>query len=234
MKKNKILITGFMLIGIISFSGCTGSKPVSSQKDSVETEDKKETKKDDTSNKNKEETEAPKKLVNLSLYDSVKEKYLTYITESEVWGQDDSLNNMAFLVNQDFYSGVVYTLKDLDDNGTEELMIALENVEGNHSLLDIYTISSDNQLVRLTTNENDLGMIGERMSITPLKDGTLLYSGSGGADRHTYAQYSFSDDGTVLSRTREKDGYELFDDLAQPIELDKLEWKALDAMSKIS
>lgn len=65
-------------------------------------------------------------------------------------------------------------------------------------LIDLYTIV-DGEVVRLTSD--DLSIIGERMILTPMQDGSFIYRGSGGAMTGGYAKYAFSSNGSSLEKT---------------------------------
>lgn len=87
------------------------------------------------------------------------------------------VNPLATQVNssQGFYTDVVYHKTDLNNDGMDELLIALEMKGGGKSLLDIRTLKKDEKVIRLTNQENHLDQIGERITIGILPDNSLLY-----------------------------------------------------------
>ena len=137
------------------------------------------------------------------------------------------VNPLATQANssQGFYTDVVYHKTDLNNDGMDELLIALEMKGGGKSLLDIRTLK-DEKVIRLTNQENHLDQIGERITIGILPDNSLLYRGAGTATSHIYAQYQFSEDGQSL--VKGKEGQELVDlGVGSPISLETLSWKSV-------
>lgn len=137
------------------------------------------------------------------------------------------VNPLASQVNssQGFYTDVVYHKTDLNNDGVDELLLALEMKGGGKSLLDIRTLK-DEKVIRLTNQENHLDQIGERMTVGILPDNSLLYRGAGTATSHIYAYYQFSEDGQSL--VKGKEAQELADlGVGSPISLETLSWKSV-------
>lgn len=140
---------------------------------------------------------------------------------------DIDVNPLASQVNssQGFYTDVVYHKTDLNNDGVDELLLALEMKGGGKSLLDIRTLK-DEKVIRLTNQENHLDQIGERMTVGILPDNSLLYRGAGTATSYIYAHYQFSEDGQSL--VKGKEAQELADlGVASPISLETLSWKSV-------
>ena len=140
---------------------------------------------------------------------------------------DIDVNPLASQVksSQGFYTDVVYHKTDLNNDGVDELLLALEMKSGEKSLLDIRTLK-DEKVIRLTNQENRLDQIGERMTIGILPDNSLLYRGAGTATSHIYAHYQFSEDGQSLVKAKE--AQELVDlGVGSPISLETLSWKSV-------
>ncbi len=140
---------------------------------------------------------------------------------------DIDVNPLAGQVksSQGFYTDVVYHKTDLNNDGVDELLLALEMKSGEKSLLDIRTLK-DEKVIRLTNQENRLDQIGERMTVGILPDNSLLYRGAGTATSHIYAHYQFSDDGQSLVKAKE--AQELADlGVGSPISLETLSWKSV-------
>ena len=140
---------------------------------------------------------------------------------------DIDVNPLASQVksSQGFYTDVVYHKTDLNNDGVDELLLALEMKSGEKSLLDIRTLK-DGKVIRLTNQENRLDQIGERMTIGILPDNSLLYRGAGTATSHIYAHYQFSEDGQSL--VKGKEAQELADlGVDSPISLETLSWKSV-------
>ena len=127
--------------------------------------------------------------------------------------------------SQGFYTDVVYHKTDLNNDGVDELLLALEMKSGEKSLLDIRTLK-DGKVIRLTNQENHLELLGERMTVGILPDNSLLYRGAGTATSHIYAHYQFSEDGQSL--VKGKEAQELADlGVGSPISLETLSWKSV-------
>lgn len=171
--------------------------------------------------------------VDTSAYDDVIEEYVTFIesySKNEEYTPKQEINHLAFLVtqNQEENSRLSYTFFDIDNNQIPELIISFG--EGSN-ILDIYTLSSENEPIRLTNEENGLDQIGEKQSITILSDSSLAYYGRGGAGIHTSALFSFDSEGTHLSKTKEITGSieELgLDELPDAINLNSLNWNPIN------
>lgn len=136
-------------------------------------------------------------------YNEIISKYAT-ITKDSKGDFDQSINTIAYLLRtSDVYAGIDYTLYDLDNNGTDELIISFRLQNGNHVILDIYTLK-DGQVIRLTTPEVNLASIGERVLLEPLDDKSLLMSTSSGAGQNIHMiQYKFDSTGTKLKQVNE-------------------------------
>lgn len=127
--------------------------------------------------------------------------------------------------SQGFYTDVVYHKTDLNNDGVDELLLALKMKSGEKSLLDIRTLK-DGKVIRLTNQENHLELLGERMTVGILPDNSLLYRGAGTAMSHIYAHYQFREDGQSL--VKGKEAQELADlGVGSPISLETLSWKSV-------
>ncbi|MGX6978662.1 hypothetical protein ACWN8V_05315 [Vagococcus elongatus] len=172
------------------------------------------------SEKNEEEI-----TIDLGLYDQIIDKYALF--EQELHNQDSQLNGMAFLVIQDFYTGLYATTHDIDSDQTPELLISLGTKQGSFTLLDIYTISTENSLIHLTSADNELSSIGERMTLDPLEDGKLLYTGSSSATEILYRLFEFNKEKTDLSLIIESPNRDGLGSISEPIDLTQLNWQLI-------
>ena len=94
-------------------------------------------------------------------------------------------------------------------------------------ITDIYTISKDDgQVIRLTEGQQ-LGMLGERMTLAYLKDKTFSYYGSAGATAGGGSGYHFNNDGQSLVKDDSDSG-------AEKADLSDWDWKDLDSASSNS
>ena len=170
-----------------------------------------------------EEVASPE--IDYSYYNKVLDDYEKVAKGTLSTGMD--VNPLAGQVksSQGFYTDVVYHKTDLNNDGVDELLLALETKSGEKSLLDIRTLK-DGKVIRLTNQENRLDQIGERMTVGILPDNSLLYRGAGTATSHIYAHYQFSEDGQSLVKAKE--AQELADlGVGSPISLETLSWKSV-------
>lgn len=134
-------------------------------------------------------------VVDYSLYDSVKEAYLSAIDTKTLTPE---LNSLLLMYGPD----MVYTRYDFDNNGIEELVLAVNNY-GSTRFMDLYTISKNNELVPLTDEDSYLMTIGERSTLIPIKDGKFAFHASSGAFSGVDAVYEFNETGTSLVKVKE-------------------------------
>ena len=141
------------------------------------------------------ESSSQEKKVDTFAYDSIISKYQTAVANNQT---DASLNSLVvtYANSQTSPASTVYTYRDLDGNGVDELILAFKpgKLFKEHMITDIYTISKDSgQVIRLTEGPQ-LGMLGERMTLAYLKDNTFSYYGSAGAMAGGGSGYHFSSD----------------------------------------
>ena len=160
-----------------------------------------------------------------SYYNKVLDDYEKIAKGTLPTGMD--VNPLASQVksSQGFYTDVVYHKTDLNKDGVDELLLALEMKSGEKSLLDIRTLK-DGKVIRLTNQENHLELLGERMTVNILSDNSLLYRGSSSATSNIYAYYQFSGDGQSLVKVKEAQELEELG-VGSPISLETLSWKSV-------
>lgn len=156
------------------------------------------------------------------LYSSVVENYLKYTNDKDLRSADET-NGMAFLYWNDYYDGLFSTQYDIDGDGAQELLISLRDLQGRYSLLDIYT-SKNNSLIRLTNSENGLDMIGERMNVHMLDDGTLFYRGSAGLSGTGLSIYELNDEKNNYTKVKDLMESDVIELKERIIDTSKLEW----------
>ena len=144
---------------------------------------------------------------------------------------DASLNSLivTYANSQTSPASTVYTYRDLDGNGVEELLLAFKpgKLFKEHMITDIYTISKDSgQVIRLTEGPQ-LGILGERMTLAYLMDNTFSYYGSAGAMAGGGSGYHFSSDGQSLVKDDRDSG-------AEKADLSSWDWKDLSSASSNS
>ncbi|HFI0701879.1 TPA: colicin release lysis protein [Streptococcus suis] len=115
-----------------------------------------------------------------TIYQSVIERYQANLGQAaEVLNQDEVSSYLSLLTNQgQEYSGLFYSLYDIDHDGAEELLLALDK-SGEYVLIDLYTQLSGESL-RLVDNFRNIGLeIGPDAQLHLLQDGTYLFEGNG-------------------------------------------------------
>lgn len=171
------------------------------------------------------ESSSQEKKVDTSAYDSIISKYQTAVANNQT---DASLNSLVvtYANSQTIPASTVYTYRDLDGNGVDELILAFKpgKLFKEHVITDIYTISKDSgQVIRLTEGPQ-LGMLGERMTLAYLMDNTFSYYGSAGAMAGGGSGYHFSSDGQSLVKDDSDSG-------ADKADLSNWDWKDLSSAS---
>ena len=174
------------------------------------------------------ESSSEEKKVDTSAYDAIISKYQTAVADNQT---DASINPLVvtYANSQTSPASTVYTYRDLDGNGVDELILAFKpgKLFKEHVITDIYTISKDSgQVIRLTEGPQ-LGMLGERMTLAYLMDNTFSYYGSAGAMAGGGAGYRFSSDGQSLVKEDSDSG-------AEKADLSSWDWKDLDSASSNS
>ena len=174
------------------------------------------------------ESSSEEEKVDTSAYDDIISKYQTAVADNQT---DSSINPLVvgYAHSQMNPASTVYTYRDLDGNGVDELVFAFKpgNVFKDYMITDIYTISKDDgQVIRLTEGQQ-LGMLGERMTLAYLKDKTFSYYGSVGATAGGGSGYHFNNDGQSLVKDDSDSG-------AEKADLSDWDWKDLDSASSNS
>lgn len=230
MKKFNVLI--LLVLGLLGLSACTNQqkteKTTSTTKVAKSTKQSKVSGSTTSSSSKQPEAKSESQTVvrDTSKYQAIIDKYQAAL--SGIQGISD-INSFVALKAEIVTGGVGYAYHDFDGNGVEELIFAL--MPGRYYreevLLDLYTIDKNNTVVRLTSGE--LGMLGERMTLWLLTDGTLAYHTSGGHNISIDYLYHFNDQG---------DGLVKGEDITKPVEkfdLSGLSWKnALATNNEVS
>lgn len=115
-----------------------------------------------------------------AIYQSVIERYQANLGQSAVTiNQDEVSSYLALTTSQgQVYSGAFYSLHDINQDGKDELLLAL-NRSNEYVLIDLYTQLSGDSL-RLVDSFRNIGIeIGPDVRLYPLQDGTYLFEGQG-------------------------------------------------------
>lgn len=174
------------------------------------------------------ESSSEEEKVDTSAYDDIISKYQTAVADNQT---DASINPLVvtYANSQTSPASTVYTYRDLDGNGVDELILAFKpgKLFKDYMITDIYTISKDDgQVIRLTEGQQ-LGMLGERMTLAYLKDKTFSYYGSAGATAGGGSGYHFNNEGQSLVKDDSDSG-------AEKADLSDWDWKDLSSASTSS
>ena len=218
--KNKVLVLVTGLSSLVLLAACSNQQNgVTSTTSSSSVEQ---------SQSSSSESSSQEKKVDTSAYDSIISKYQTAVANNQT---DASLNSLivTYANSQTSPASTVYTYRDLDGNGLDELILAFKpgKLFKEHVITDIYTISKDSgQVIRLTEGPQ-LGMLGERMTLAYLTDKTFSYYGSAGATAGGGSGYHFNNDGQSLVKDDSDSG-------AEKADLSSWDWKDLSSASTSS
>ena len=218
--KSKVLVLVTALSSLVLLTACSNLQnglTASTSSSSVE-----------QSQSSSSESSSQEEKVDISSYDSIISKYQTAVADNQT---DASINPLVvtYANSQTSPASTVYTYRDLDGNGVDELILAFKpgKLFKEHVITDIYTISKDSgQVVRLTEGPQ-LGMLGERMTLTYLTDKTFSYYGSAGATAGGGSGYHFNNDGQSLVKDDSDTG-------AEKADLSSWDWKDLSSASTSS
>lgn len=221
--KKKLLLLATGLSSLALLAACSNQSNHLSQTNSSSSVEQSQSDSGESSSSSSSSSE--EKKVDTSAYDDIISKYQTAVTNNQT---DASLNSLVvtYANSQTSPASTVYTYHDLDGNGVDELILAFKpgNLFKDYMITDIYTISKDSgQVIRLTEGPQ-LGMLGERMTLTYLKDKTFSYYGSAGATAGGGSGYHFNDDGKSLIKDDSDSG-------AEKADLSSWDWKDLSSAS---
>ena len=222
-KKLLLLVTGLSSLALLA--ACSNQSNHLSSTNSSSSVEQSQSSSSESSSTSNSSSSSQEKKVDTSAYDSIISKYQTAVSNNQT---DASLNSLIvnYANSQTSPASTVYTYRDLDGNGVDELILAFKpgKLFKDYMITDIYTISKDDgQVIRLTDG-SQLGMLGERMTLAYLKDKTFSYYGSAGATAGGGSGYHFNDDGQSLVKDDSDSG-------AEKADLSDWGWKDLSSAS---
>ena len=225
-KKLLLLVTGLSSLALLA--ACSNQSNHLSSTNSSSSVEQSQSSSSESSSTSNSSSSSQEKKVDTSVYDDIISKYQTAVADNQT---DDSINPLVvtYANSQTSPASTVYTYRDLDGNGVDELVFAFKpgKVFNEHVITDIYTISKDSgQVIRLTEGPQ-LGMLGERMTLAYLMDNTFSYYGSAGAMAGGGSGYHFSSDGQSLVKDDSDSG-------ADEVDLSNWDWKDLSSASSNS
>ena len=223
--KNKVLALVTGLSSLVLLAACSNQQNDMISTTSSSSVEQSQSSSSESSSTSNSSSSSQEKKVDTSAYDSIISKYQTAVANNQT---DASLNSLivTYANSQTSPASTVYTYRDLDGNGVDELILAFKpgKLFKEHVITDIYTISKDSgQVIRLTEGPQ-LGMLGERMTLAYLMDNTFSYYGSAGATAGGGSGYHFSSDGQSLVKDDSDSG-------ADEVDLSNWGWKDLSSAS---
>ena len=164
-----------------------------------------------------------------TLYNPVLKEYAKVLDGSST--SHTEVNSKANLKNgyPNEYSGLQYSLYDLDQDGTDELLIALKTYSNYYDLLDIRTLKNG-EVIRLTNAENNLDFIGERVHFNPLEDGYFQLSTRISYNQIQLKLYKLNQDGTQLELVSESDTEEGLGTKPPSLDIRSFSWKSVTSL----
>lgn len=164
-----------------------------------------------------------------TLYNPVLKEYAKVLDGSST--SHTEVNSKANLKNgyPNEYSGLQYSLYDLDQDGTDELLIALKTYSNYYDLLDIRTLKND-EVIRLTNEENNLDFIGERVHFNPLENGYFQLSTRISYNQIQLILYKLNQNGTRLELVIESDTEEGLGTKPPSLDISSFSWKTVTSL----
>ena len=169
------------------------------------------------------------KKADYTLYNTVLKEYAKVLDGSST--SHTEINSKANLKNGDpkEYTGLQYSLYDLDQNGTDELLVSLKTDSNYYDLLDIRTLKNG-EVIRLTNAENKLDFIGERVHFNPLENGYFQLSTRVSSNQIKVKLYKLNQDGTQLELISESDTEEGLGTKPPSLDIRSFSWKSVTSL----
>ena len=182
-----------------------------------------------TSSSSSSTSTSEEKKTDYTLYNTVLKEYAKVLDGSPA--SHTEVNSKANLKNTypKEYSGLQYSLYDLDQDGTDELLIALKMDSNYYDLLDIRTLKNG-EVIRLTNAENNLDFIGERVHFNPLENGYFQLSTRVSTNQIQLKLYKLNQDRTQLELVSESDTEEGLGTKPPSLDIRSFSWKSVTSL----
>ena len=209
-------------ISVLAISILTACQPQSKNTSSESSETT-------TSSSSSPTSTSEEKKNDYTLYNPVLKEYAKVLDGSSASPKE--LNSKANLKNTypKEYSGLQYSLYDLDQDGTDELLVALKTDSNYYDLLDIRTLKNG-EVIRLTNAENNLDFIGERVHFNPLENGYFQLSTRVSTNQIQVKLYKLNQDGTRLELISESDTEEGLGTKPPSLDIRSFSWKSVTSL----
>ena len=182
-----------------------------------------------TSSSSSSTSTSEEKKTDYTLYNTVLKEYAKVLDGSPA--SHTEVNSKANLKNTypNEYYGLQYSLYDLDQDGTDELLIALKTYSNYYDLLDIRTLKNG-EVIRLTNAENNLDFIGERVHFNPLENGYFQLSTRVSTNQIQLKLYKLNQDRTQLELVSESDTEEGLGTKPPSLDIRSFSWKSVTSL----
>ena len=221
----KIIIIPLLALGLIACQENTTESHVNN-----ETNENKEVKENTSLNNEFEKAD-------LELYNEVIDNYATFTEMSQEEAENASLEGVKSGAYDFFYSGNIFggisvTYYDLNDDGIEELLIALRSDSGGYALIDLFTIV-DGEVISLFTDEMSASAMYKRSGFSLLENGKLIYTTASGAGEKYGTIYELKEEEMEYLETYEvsttEGDFEIIEkELENTLDIKTLDWNAIE------
>lgn len=123
--------------------------------------------------------------VDMTLYDDVIDQYADFTEMSLEEAEQASLDKVKsgvydYFYSQNNYEGISVAYADLNDDGVDELLVALRVDAEHYALIDAFSIA-DGEVISLFTDDMSADMMHKRSGYSLLEDGRVVYTTTVGA-----------------------------------------------------
>ncbi len=226
---NRIIIIALLALGLIACQANSAEGPV--KKETNETNEKKKAK-ENNSEKNVSEK------VDLELYNAVIDNYITFTEMSLEEAENTSPEGVKSGAYEYFYSGNTFegisvTYYDINDDGVEELLIALRSGIGSYALIDLFTIVDGEEVISLFTDEMSASVTYKRSGILLLENGNLIFTTASGAGEKYGTIYELNEEEMeyveIYDVSLTEGDFEIIEkELENTLDIKALDWNAIE------
>ncbi len=224
----KIIIIPLLALGLIACQANTAEIPV--KKETNETNENQEVNESNSPNNEFEK-------VDVALYDKVIDNYATFTEMSLEEAENASLEGVKsgaydYLYTGNIFEGISVTYYDLNDDGVEELLIALRTDSGGYALIDLFTIV-DGEVISLFTDEMSASAMYKRSGFSLSENGNLIYTTASGKGERYGVIYELKEEEMEYVETYEvsltEGDFEIIEkELENTLDIKTLDWNAIE------
>lgn len=221
----KIIIIPLLALGLIACQANATESPVKK-----ETNENQEVNESNSLNNESEE-------VDVALYDKMIDNYATFTEMSLEEAENASLEGVKsgaydYLYTGNTFEGISVTYYDLNDDGAEELLIALRTDSDGYALIDLFTIVNE-EVISLFTDEMSASAMYKRSGFSLVENGNLIYTTASGAGERYGVIYELMEEEMEYVETYEvsltEGDFEIIEkELENTLDLKELDWSAIE------